>query len=282
VKNFGTVYYDENAIANIFGLADMIKKHRVTFDSEKENAFLVHRSGEDIIRFHMSTEGLYVCPMNVTSDNTKLKSAHNNLVSTVKENRFPYNAREFERAKVARRLYHIVGTPTVENFKKLLKMNSIHNCPVTTVDVDIAEKIFGPSLSSLKGKSTRSKPKPVKQDLIEIPKEILESHKELELCMDTIFINKQGFLTTIDRSIKYRSVVPIEDKKIEEYHRAIDVVLRKYNHAGFVIKTIQCDREYKPMMDAVKDDLNIVMNYTNTADHVPEAERNNRTIKERY
>ena len=29
------------------------------------------------------------------------------------------------------------------------------------------------------------------------------------------------------------------------------------------------------------DDLDIVMNYTNAQDHVPEAERNNRTIKER-
>ena len=31
----------------------------------------------------------------------------------------------------------------------------------------------------------------------------------------------------------------------------------------------------------VRDDLDVVMNYTNASDHVPEAERNNRTIKER-
>jgi hypothetical protein len=35
------------------------------------------------------------------------------------------------------------------------------------------------------------------------------------------------------------------------------------------------------MMDEVKDDLNIEMNFTDAQDHVPEAERNNRTIKER-
>jgi hypothetical protein len=34
------------------------------------------------------------------------------------------------------------------------------------------------------------------------------------------------------------------------------------------------------MMDKVKDDLGVCMNFTNALDHVPEAERNNRTIKE--
>jgi hypothetical protein len=35
------------------------------------------------------------------------------------------------------------------------------------------------------------------------------------------------------------------------------------------------------MMDKVKDNLAVRMNFTNALDHVPEAERNNRTIKER-
>ena len=42
-------------------------------------------------------------------------------------------------------------------------MNTIKNCPVTVEDVSIAEKIFGPDVSSLKGKSTRRKPKPVRK-----------------------------------------------------------------------------------------------------------------------
>jgi hypothetical protein len=35
------------------------------------------------------------------------------------------------------------------------------------------------------------------------------------------------------------------------------------------------------MMDKVKDDLGVHMNFTYALDHVPEAERNNRAIKER-
>ena len=35
------------------------------------------------------------------------------------------------------------------------------------------------------------------------------------------------------------------------------------------------------MMNKVSDNLDVVMNYTNASDHVPEAEQNNRAIKER-
>jgi hypothetical protein len=42
VPGFGMVWYDKTAIANIFGLSDLKKKHRVTFALEKEDAFTVH------------------------------------------------------------------------------------------------------------------------------------------------------------------------------------------------------------------------------------------------
>jgi hypothetical protein len=58
----------------------------------------------------------------------------------------------------------------MNNFKLLLWMNVIQNCPVTVEGVIMSEKIFGPDMSSLKGKSTRRKPKPVRSDLIEIPR----------------------------------------------------------------------------------------------------------------
>jgi hypothetical protein len=58
VPDFGTVYYDEDAIANIFGLSDLKKNHRVTYDSNKEDAFLVHMN-DKMIKFECSPDGLY-------------------------------------------------------------------------------------------------------------------------------------------------------------------------------------------------------------------------------
>jgi hypothetical protein len=48
-------------------------------------------------------------------------------------------------------------------------MNMIKNNPVTTADVELAEKIFGPDIATLKGKTTRRKPVPVVEDYIDIP-----------------------------------------------------------------------------------------------------------------
>ena len=280
VPGFGTVWYDEGAIANIFSFAELVDKHRITFDSSVENAFLVHQP-DKIVKFERTPEGLYTYRVDKDYKKSLKEKEKSHLVTTLSENREGYTDRQYDRAKTARKLYHIVGTPTVENFKALLRMNAIHNCPVTVEDVKIAERIFGPDMSSLKGKSMRRKPKPVRKDLVEIPIEITEKHHDIELCMDTMFVNECGMLTAIDRSIRFRSVVPIDTKTQSDYYKALDVIFRQYNKGGFVIKTIYCDGEYRAMMSKVSDDLDVVMNYTNASDHVPEAERNNRTIKER-
>jgi hypothetical protein len=136
VSGFGKVYYDEDAIVNIFGLSGLKKNHQVTYDSNKEDAFLVHMN-DKIIKFEYSPDGLY--QYKVSNDyqsnlqRDEEKEGTSNLVSTVTENKNGYTQRQLERAKEARRLYHIVGTPTVENSKSLLRMNIItKNCPVTT------------------------------------------------------------------------------------------------------------------------------------------------------
>ena len=58
VPGFGTVWYDASVIANIFGLSDLKKKFRITYDSEKRDAFLVHMVGK-IIKYECNPKGLY-------------------------------------------------------------------------------------------------------------------------------------------------------------------------------------------------------------------------------
>jgi hypothetical protein len=58
VMSYGKVYYDPDQLANIFGLASAIKKYRVTYDSDKEDAFLMHTK-DNIVKFERTPEGLY-------------------------------------------------------------------------------------------------------------------------------------------------------------------------------------------------------------------------------
>ena len=66
------------------------------------------------------------------------------------------------------------------------------------------------------------------------------------------------------------------------FFKAIDKVLRKYNAGGYEIEQIECDGEFKPLLDTVMDNMDIRMNYTNAQEHVGVAERNNRTLKEAF
>ena len=270
---FVTIWYDEGATANIFTFAELVEKHPITFDSSMENAVLVHQP-DKIIKFEHTPEGLYMYRVDKDYKTSLKEKGSSNLVTTltVSENWRGYSNRQYDRAKRARKLYHIIGMPTLENFKALLCMNAIQNCPVMVEDLKIAEHIFGPDMSSLKGKLTRRKPKPVRKDLVEIPAEITEKHHAIELCMDTMFMNKCGMLTAIDRLIRFQSVGLIDTKTQDDYYKALDVIFCQYNKGEFVIKTLYCDGEYCTMMNKVSDDLDIVMNYTNASDHVPEAE----------
>jgi hypothetical protein len=189
VPGNGQTWFDPNQIANICGFSHMVDKHRITYDSEKEDVFMVHTK-EGIIKFTRTPDGLYAYTPStkfkdqVAETNMSRSQAMNNLVTTVKENMMGYTQRQFENAKRARRLYHIVGCPTFENFKHILRQNIIKNCPVTAEDVNIAEKIFGGDIGTLKSKSTQRRPTPVRDDLVEIPPELLEQHQDLTFCMD--------------------------------------------------------------------------------------------------
>ena len=60
----------------------------------------------------------------------------------------------------------------MEAFKAMVKGNIIKNCPVTATDVDIGEKIYGPVISTLKGKTTQQILKAMVADEIMIPPEL--------------------------------------------------------------------------------------------------------------
>ena len=91
------------------------------------------------------------------------------FITTLEENKTFYTLQQFEKAKRARDLYHALGTPSINDFKAMITINAIRNNPVTVEDINLAEKIFGPDIRSLKGKTTRRTPAPIVADYIEIP-----------------------------------------------------------------------------------------------------------------
>ena len=65
----------------------------------------------------------------------------------------------------------------------------------------------------------------MREDIIEIPKELVAQHRDIELCIDVMYVNECGMLTAIDRTINFRSLVPLNGKTHEEYYGALDAIL---------------------------------------------------------
>jgi hypothetical protein len=159
----------------------MADGYRITYDSEKEDAFIVHLPDKPV-RFKRIGMNLYVF-----KPNTTIEAENAQMLNTVEENKTFFTERQFQRAKRAHHLFHALGKPWINDFKAMICMNTINNNPVTTNDIKIAEKMFGPDIGTLNGKTTRHKLLPVVNDYIEM----------VILCMDEMKVNGQSFLTTI-------------------------------------------------------------------------------------
>ena len=79
------------------------------------------------------------------------------MISTVKYNIMGYIQPQFECAKSARRIYHIIGNQTTENYTHLLRQNIIKNLQVIIDDINLAENIFGTGLRITKRKYHKEK-----------------------------------------------------------------------------------------------------------------------------
>ena len=129
-----------------------------------------------------------------------------------------------------------------------------------------------------------------KEDDIELPPELDLAGKEMDLAIDVVYINNEAFLHTIDRRIKEPTCVILgtyskgEAPTKQILYQAIDEVLRKYNQADVRIATIHADNEFRSVLKdlIVSDEWDVDINFSNPGEHVPDIERGNMTLEERF
>ena len=80
---------------------------------------------QKIVRFKRSPEGLYFhqAPKKYKATLDKpIDMKISQMVATVSENMKDYMSQQCDHAKAARKLYHNVGTPTIESFQGITKV----------------------------------------------------------------------------------------------------------------------------------------------------------------
>ena len=137
-------------------------------------------------------------------------------IQTVDENGQFYTQKERDQAKTARTLLQAMGCPTPQELKRLISLNLINNCPVTAKDIDRMVDIYGGDSGSIKGKTTRSKPKQAGDDRVQIPQALVERQSRVQLSIDGLEVNGIKFLTSICHNIKYRTAQAVQRGTIDE------------------------------------------------------------------
>lgn len=276
LAGYGTVWLHPDGIANILSLS-RVKEHgyRVTYDSDGGNKFIVDKPDGSTRVFKQSGRGLYYLDTNEPIENVSTT-----LVNTVAENKANYTNRAYGRAVLARNIQKMVGRPTSKEFMQIVEKNLIPNCPVTREDIMNAEKIFGPDVGSLKGKTVRRRTDHVEMAATPVPSTIMSQYRDVIIGADIMFVNKLPFFVTISRNIKFGTAVLITDQKHETLVKATKEVRNVYRKRGFILTTMLMDGQFEGITGDLAA-LGVTVNTVARGEHVPEAERYIRTIKER-
>ena len=141
----------------------------------------------------------------------------------------------------------MVGRPSDKDLIKILRTSSLPNCPVTPRDVIFANKLFGPDVDALKGKTTRRGPPVVDSPVTVDTTSILEHYGEVTLCVDLMYVNKVPLLVTLSRNIKFGTMEAVADRKETTLLKSIKGVISLYRKAGFKITVALMDGEFVPL-----------------------------------
>jgi hypothetical protein len=157
------------------------------------------------------------------------------MVKTIKENHEGFTSREFEKAKEVRCALALVGYPSPKDFMNMVRSNMITNFPVSPIDITNSNKIFGPDIATLKGKTVRRTPEGLITEYVEVPSEIINLNKNVTSVVDIMFVCGLPFMVNISRKIKFTTVEYLPGRKHPMLVNSLRKILRLYQRRGFRI-----------------------------------------------
>ena len=247
----------------------MKKKCRVSHDSAADDRFIVHKPNEKL-HFDEAPNGLHHHDVS----NGQIAS-----VQTVKNDKKKFTENQVARAEEALAACTKTGCPAPKDCRSLIKNCSVNDCSVTVEDVKTMEKIFGPNAHALKRKTVQRQPSAVEIDCIEVPCEIMKSHKKVTLTGDAFFPQGHPFFVSLSCGVKFNTTEDLEDMTAENLSAALGQVFDLCRWPGFDVTATSMDLQFKSVHHFCSES-GVVLNACSADEHVPEIERFTRTLKE--
>ncbi len=195
-------------MTNMLSLSRVKGEYAVSYDGED---FIIYRAkhGYTDMVFKPQPSGLHVY------DQDDLRGhASYSFITTVEDNMSLFTKHQVASADLARNLQAGLVYPSVHDLKWIVKANMLKDSSVTSQDVDVALKIWGPSVALLKGKTVQKKPPFVMEEVIEVPKKIRQLHKRVTLTNDIFFVNGVPYFVTLSLQICFLPVTHLRNQKL--------------------------------------------------------------------
>jgi hypothetical protein len=276
--DFGTVYYCPQASANVLSagaveeredVADILysrgESYTVVFDTGVSYQFDKHR-------FNPDGGALYSC---IFHPHHPSESA---LVTTVADNEAKYTSAEVKRARAARDVIQRAGFPSMSQMLTMIRAGALVNLPITAADLKLCNDIYGPDVSSLKGKGKQRKSKLIRDE--SLPFAVVQRQT---LHADLMFVDREPYLVTVSTPMHLVMVTHLGGTRSgEALAKTVKEHLNGYTSRGFVPHMLFSDNEGG--IRVIVSDLNqagVAVNMATPGQHVPVVENAIRLIKER-
>ena len=156
---------------------------------------------------------------------------------------------------------------------------------MTEADARNMISAYGPDVHALRGKTVRRRAPHVPSSRRIIPPDsILRANNNVVLCTDIFFVDSIPFILAVSRNIRHVFVEVLESRAMVT--RVLPILKRlidTYALQRFSVREIHGDPEFEPLHTKFLEPENGTINVHICAPnaHVPEFERNIRTVKER-
>ena len=198
-------------------------------------------------------------------------------VNTVEKNKAPFTKREVLLADQALQLMERLGHPSIQSAAAIISNSTIMNIPVSATDLRRASEIYGPSVASLRGKTTSSKRAKIKAE----PTTMM-SPTEVQLYIDIFFVDSEPYLLSLVMPSNTLMVNHLSNRSTPSVKKAISSHLSKISSFRKLLTIIFTDGEgaLKALTDWLGD-LKSQLDVTAAGEHVELIERCIRELKER-
>lgn len=287
----GNVWFSTRSVANILSLHQLHEDGFPTLYDKEQDCFALSTPNDGVLVFRWDNDiEHYVCNFDTHVRETS-KTNTGYAYPTVAQNAAKYPARQLKAAKTARELLHRAGFPSTGKLKELISSGNVINEGTSVQDLERADDIFGPSVASMKGKTSKIQPTTMP---LERPRSVVRG--ALTMHVDVVFMRAVPYLFAVTTPLGYLSIevltekaTPVASDDMERFVRstsalqkALFKMFNEYRAHQFAIEQLLTDNEggIQRLTSDIQA-LGCVINPNGPGQHVALVEHKAKILKER-